>query len=201
MLRAIEENATTAKEGRSMRSFSRCLAWSLLCFAPLGVPGHSFAASACPDNAHVDRVEIQDNVRTTYCKCDSGYEKTAKGCAVISTQRSTPVEPRTGQSNLAGSPNPKTTEPANTAQQDGPERKDNPTPSRYYRPYDVPSPVSPQKSTSTATNDAAVTPPTRSDIPVGPTSTGPNPNPLNYLGLPPSPPGSAPVVAYPRPAH
>ena len=41
------------------------------------------AAQSCPANAHVDRVTMQGNVRTTHCKCDSGFENRGGACARI----------------------------------------------------------------------------------------------------------------------
>jgi hypothetical protein len=64
------------------------------------------------------------------------------------------------------------------------------------------SPTATKPQPSISTSDAH--PPKHSDIPVGPTSTGPNPNPNTYLGgLPPGPPGSGAVLAHPPsvPAH
>jgi hypothetical protein len=75
-------------------------------------------------------------------------------------------------------------------------------PSRYYRPAHVPSPTTPR---STTTSNTPASPP-RADpnIPIGPTTTGPNPNPLTYMGPPPGGPGSkgVPGAAHPgAPAH
>lgn len=74
-----------------MRSLSRQLVLFLLCVSPLGVRHEAAAQSECPANAHVERVEMHGNVRTTYCKCDGGYEKGDKGCARISSSSSVEI--------------------------------------------------------------------------------------------------------------
>jgi hypothetical protein len=50
-----------------------------------------------------------------------------------------------------------------------------PLPPRYNRPYNVPSPVKPKQQVATKTE---VRPPKHSNIPVGPTTAGPQPNPI-----------------------
>jgi hypothetical protein len=47
----------------------------------------ALAESECPTNAHVDRVEVTDDVRTTHCKCDDGYQHVGGGCARVTTIR------------------------------------------------------------------------------------------------------------------
>jgi len=65
-----------------MRNVSCRLVLFLLCVPPF-ILHEAAAQSECPANAHVDRVEMHDNLRTTYCKCDSGYESRGGACRAM----------------------------------------------------------------------------------------------------------------------
>jgi hypothetical protein len=50
-------------------------------FLVLGIQAFACPAhSQCPDHAHVDRVEVSDDVRTTHCKCDDDYKNDGGRC-------------------------------------------------------------------------------------------------------------------------
>ena len=48
---------------------------------------HAVALEDCPAHAHVDRVEMNGDVRTTHCVCDEGYENVNGSCARATMMR------------------------------------------------------------------------------------------------------------------
>lgn len=56
------------------RSSTFWLAVFLIASAP------SALSQQCPQNAHVDRVDITGEVRTVHCKCDDGYKNVGGTC-------------------------------------------------------------------------------------------------------------------------
>ncbi|MDA8224629.1 MAG: hypothetical protein M0T86_01775 [Betaproteobacteria bacterium] len=50
----------------------------------LAVSQSASGQDACPDHAHVSRVEVTGNVKTTHCACDTGYKNLDGQCRMPS---------------------------------------------------------------------------------------------------------------------